>query len=89
MQGNTLAARKENLPIEEILMKALEVGAELGADKRCGERKAASAFLTVAKPDDNAKNPYINLIVLEDNDSTNAVETLRKKFNTWKGQPHK
>lgn len=81
-----LAAQKENLPIEEVLMKALEAGAKLGGDKRCGERKAASAFLTVAKPGDNSENPYINLIVLGDNDSINAVEVLRKKLDDSKSQ---
>ena len=103
VQGNTLAdsvelsaalkaavaAQKENLPIEEILMKALEAGARFGGDKRCGERKAASAFLTVAKPGDNPGNPFINLIVLGDNESLNAVETLRKKLDGWKVHSHK
>ena len=66
MQGNTLThpeelqaifdaavkAQKDSLPIQDILMLALEAGAKSGGDKRCGERKASSAFVTVSKPDD-------------------------------------
>lgn len=101
VQGNTLVdsaelkavmvaalkAQKENLPIEEVLIRALEAGATLGGDKRCGQRKAASAFLTVARPKDDPGNPYINLIVLGNNENVNAVEALRKKFNGWKLHP--
>src|SRR6478609_3979767 len=64
VQGNTLTnsnelqavldaalkAQQESLTIEEVLMLGLEAGAKLGGDKRCGDRKASSAFLTVANP---------------------------------------
>ena len=42
-------------------MFALEAGAKLGGDKKCGDIKALSAFLTVAKPTDDTENPYLNL----------------------------
>lgn len=98
VQGNTLVsaavlqsvldaaikAQKQLRPIEEVLMLALEAGAKLGGDKRCGERTASSAFLTVARPNDDPENPYLNLIVYGPNENTNAVETLRQKFNDWK-----
>jgi uncharacterized Ntn-hydrolase superfamily protein len=98
VQGNTLAnikelnavlkaalkAQKKGLPIEEVLMLALEAGAVLGGDKRCGNIKALSAFITVSKPSDDIKNPFLELIVNGTNEKVNAVEALRQKFNNWK-----
>lgn len=100
VQGNTLAgpkalqavfdaaikAQKSALPIEEVLMLALEAGAQFGGDKRCGERTASSAFLTVAQKDDIAKKPYLNLVVYGNDDNANAVEALRRKYNSWKAK---
>ena len=43
-------------------MRALEVGAEEGGDKRCGDQKASTAFITVARPADHPKRPYLNLV---------------------------
>ena len=77
-----LKAQKDSLPLQDILMIALEAGANAGGDKRCGERKAASAFLTVSKPEDIDKH-WLNLVVLDDG-RTHAVEALRKKFDDWK-----
>ena len=98
VQGNTLAdsvelqavlstvikAQKNALPIQEVLMLALEAGATLGGDKRCGNTKASSAFLTVAKHDDEPQKPYLNLVVYGTNENVNAVVALRQKLNNWK-----
>ncbi len=98
VQGNTLTsdaeikavmdaakmAKKKHLPIEDILMLALEAGAQHGGDKRCGDTKASSAFLTVAKQEDDRDNPYLNLIIYGKDKNSNAVVALRKKFNDWK-----
>jgi uncharacterized Ntn-hydrolase superfamily protein len=103
VQGNTLAdstelqmvldaakkARRHALPIEEILMLALEAGAKLGGDKRCGEVKASSAFLTIARPGDNPKRPYLNLVIYGTDENINAVDALRRKFNNWKSKVNK
>src|SRR5678815_2439110 len=76
VQGNTLTnddelqaifdaavkAQKDSLPLQDILMIALEAGAKTGGDKRCGERKASSAFLTVSKPEDVEKH-WLNLVI--------------------------
>jgi uncharacterized Ntn-hydrolase superfamily protein len=70
VQGNTLASdnelkiimeavekgQNELLNIAEILIRALEAGSTAGGDKRCGEQKASSAFIIVARPGD--KKPY-------------------------------
>ncbi|HZI54897.1 MAG TPA: DUF1028 domain-containing protein, partial [Chitinophagaceae bacterium] len=78
-------AQKDSLPIQDILMLALEAGARSGGDKRCGERKASSAFVSVAKPGDVEKY-WLNLIVLGNDDHTHAVEALREKFDSWKAK---
>ena len=82
-------AQKDSLSIEETLMLALEAGAEHGGDKRCGDIKALSAFITVAKPNDDPKDPYLNLIVYGKDETVNAVKALRIKFNNWKAKAHK
>lgn len=97
IQGNTLThenelqavmdavlkAQKESMSIQDVLMIALEAGAKAGGDNRCGARKASSAFITVARPGDDEDSPYLNLVVTDD-DKSNAVEALRKKFDKWK-----
>jgi uncharacterized Ntn-hydrolase superfamily protein len=75
-------AQKDSLPIQDILMIALEAGAKTGGDKRCGERKASSAFLTVSKPEDVDKH-WLNLVITDDG-HTHAVDALRRKFEDWK-----
>jgi len=94
VQGNTLTseevikavfdaaikAQKDSKSVEEILMLALEAGANAGGDKRCGERRASSAFLTVSKPDYLEKH-WLEIIVTQKNDHTPAVEELRREFD--------
>ncbi|WP_245950732.1 DUF1028 domain-containing protein [Chitinophaga dinghuensis] len=98
IQGNTLSnkemlnqilkvalkAQRKGLPVQEVLMLALEAGAAYGGDKRCGDRKASSAFLTVAKENDDPQHPFLNLIINQTDETSNAVKTLRKKFDHWK-----
>ncbi|HEY0732639.1 MAG TPA: DUF1028 domain-containing protein [Chitinophagaceae bacterium] len=66
VQGNTLTssrvlqeifdaavkAQKDSLPVQDILMIAMEAGARAGGDKRCGKRSASSAFITVSNEND-------------------------------------
>jgi uncharacterized Ntn-hydrolase superfamily protein len=98
VQGNTLTsddelqaifnaalkAQKDSLSLQDVLMLALEAGSNSGGDKRCGELKAWSAFVTVAKPTDDANKPWLNLVVYGTDEKVNAVESLEKKFNDWK-----
>ena len=96
VQGNILASdselriimlavekgQRESLNIADILMTALEAGSEAGGDRRCGEQKAASAFITVAKPDD--KEPYLDINIFgQENGGQNAVLMLRDEFEKW------
>lgn len=78
-----LKAQKDSLPLQDILMLALEAGAKSGGDKRCGERKASSAFVIVAKPTD-VDNYWLKLVITGDDGHTHAVEALRQKFDAWK-----
>lgn len=99
VQGNTLTGKdeiqkimdvvikgqKDSLPIDKILMLALEAGAEFGGDNRCGEQKATSAFITVARPGDDQQHPYLDLVVFGiPKGGENAVGELRKKYDAWK-----
>lgn len=99
VQGNTLSdqdeikkimevvlkGQRDSLPIDKLLMLALEAGAEYGGDRRCGVQKATSAFITVARPDDDRKHPYLDLVVFGiAKGGENAVGELRKKYDAWK-----
>ncbi len=98
VQGNTLAhpdvikavlnaavkAQQLALPVEEVLLLALEAGATAGGDRRCGSTKASSAFLTVAHAGDSPKKPYLNLVVYGTDENVAAVGALRQKFDRWK-----
>ena len=97
VQGNTLAnenvlkavydtvmsARKSGLNIRETLMKALLAGSEAGGDKRCGEQKASSAFITVMRPGDDPKKPYLNLFISGIKGGSNAVTVLEEMYRKW------
>ena len=75
--------QNKSLDIAEILMSALEAGSGSGGDKRCGEQKASSAFIIVAKPSD--KKPYIDLNIFgQSKGGQNAVDMLRKKYEHWR-----
>jgi hypothetical protein len=55
----------------------------MGSDRRCGEQKATSAFIIVAKPGD--KKPYLKLNIFgQKKGGQNAVIMIRKKFEKWK-----
>lgn len=99
VQGNTLANEQElkiifdavkqgknkALSVAEILMLALEAGSNAGGDKRCGEQKASSAFIIVAKP--GSKQPYLDLNIFgQGKGGPNAVILLRKKFEKFKSK---
>lgn len=97
VQGNTLtndtvlkaimaAVKKEKMNlsnISEILIAALEAGSVAGGDRRCGEQRASSAFIIVARPND--KKPYLDLLIFgQGKGKQNAVDLLRIKYERWK-----
>ena len=77
-------AQKDSLSIYEILMSALIAGSKAGGDKRCGEQKAQSAFIVVAKPTDDEKNLYMNLsVTAQQKGGDNAVAVLLQEYRRW------
>ncbi|MBA4053386.1 MAG: DUF1028 domain-containing protein [Marivirga sp.] len=98
VQGNTLTtdnvltevfnavvdAQKKSLSLDAVLMLALEAGSRAGGDKRCGEQRATSAFITVFKKADNPKKPSLNLNTFgQHKDGPNAVDLLKKQYERW------
>lgn len=95
VQGNTLAgedvlksafdAAKGDGEISGRLMQALLDGAMAGGDKRCGEQRATSAFITVVKAGDVIPDRFLNLVVYGlSRGSDNAVENLQEIYLKWK-----
>lgn len=77
--------QKDSLSVHEILMKALEAGSKMGGDKRCGEQRAQSAFMKIARPGDSSENPYLNLVIKDrPKGEENAVVLLRKEYEKWR-----
>lgn len=89
VQGNTLASDDvvgdaaqawsdgDGLPLDERLLGALEAGAAAGGDARCDPSVAAkSAFLYVAGPDDDARDPSVEIRV----SGNGAVGELRPRL---------
>lgn len=98
VQGNSLAgpevldramaavrqARAAGRTLEEVVMAGLMAGSEAGGDVRCGEQRATSAFLTVAKPGEKPFLPYLTLSVFgAERGTVNAVEVLRGRLTRW------
>lgn len=103
VQGNTLTtgevlqevltavaeAQKKSLSLDAVLMEALEAGSKAGGDKRCGEQRATSAFITVFKKDDKPGQPFLNLNTFGQHaGGPNAVDLLRKRYERWKAKNH-
>jgi uncharacterized Ntn-hydrolase superfamily protein len=77
--------RKRKLPMEEILLTALEAGAFAGGDKRCGKQRATSAFITVIRADLPWWEPYLNLNVHHvRKGGPSAVQLVRDEYRRWK-----
>ncbi len=100
IQGNTLtdasvvraalsafeaAARDSRMSLADRLMAALEAGAVSGGDNRCGQQKARSAFIIVAKPTDDINAPYLRInIPGQEEGGRNPITLLRTKYDNWR-----
>lgn len=99
VQGNTLTnraalqammdavtrGRKKSLPLDEVLMLALEAGSRAGGDKRCGAQRATSAFIMVARPNDMPDRLYLDLQWNGQRlGGGNAVYLLADQYDKWK-----
>lgn len=71
--------------LADCLMTALEAGAAAGGDRRCGTKKAHSAFVVVAKPTDDMKSFYLYIKIPGwKTFGRNPIKLLRKKYDNWK-----
>jgi uncharacterized Ntn-hydrolase superfamily protein len=101
IQGNTLAspellaavmqavvkAQAQELPMAEILMRALEAGSEAGGDKRCGEQRATCAFIRMATPTEKLNKSTMFLEFFGQKlGGMNAVHLLRGKYERRKAK---
>jgi uncharacterized Ntn-hydrolase superfamily protein len=101
VQGNTLpskevvhaamaafrAAADSGFPLAERLLRALEAGSAAGGDRRCGRQTAHSAFLGVAHPGDAPRNPYVRLVIPDQEDTgINPVHLLRREWDRQRAQ---
>lgn len=99
VQGNTLAGeavlrevfnavlkgRSNGMPMHEMLMLAMQVGADAGGDKRCGEQRATSAFLTIFSP--SKRKPLVKLSVFnQTKGGQNSVTLLQKQYERWRSR---
>ncbi len=102
VQGNVLASQdvldktleafqNSKGDLAERLVAALEAGASAGGDKRCGDQKARSAFVTVFDETNNGNWPYFRLSIYGTNKGgIPAVEYLSKEFqNIYKESKHR
>lgn len=81
----TAFEKSEGLRLGERLLLALEAGSLAGGDRRCGEQKALSAYLMVARPRDSTDDPYLQLVVPEQPEGgPNPVHLLREQFEEWR-----
>lgn len=80
----SLQAFEDNpsLPLAERLLLALEAGAKEGGDSRCGEQRALSAYLAVARPGDEAGRPFVRIVVPGQRPGgKNPVQIVRARFD--------
>lgn len=70
------------------LMDGLEAGSVRGGDQRCSaEQSALAAVIMVARPDDDAESPTLNLRVpSQPMGGDNPVVLLREEYTQWRQQ---
>ncbi len=77
-----VASQNMSFTLADRLLLALEAGAAMGGDRRCGNQTALSAYLVVARPDDSPKTPSIRITAPPQiRGGRNAVELLRELYN--------
>jgi uncharacterized Ntn-hydrolase superfamily protein len=94
VQGNTLATEEvvraaaasleatTALPLAERLMRAMEAASAEGGDHRCDPAQSAkSAFLFVARPDDDPKRPWLEARTTSFGNGDNPVTRLREEVD--------
>lgn len=83
MEARFLAAEAQGKCLSERLMAALQGAKVPGADTRClgNGTSAMFAFLKVAKPGDDADEPFLRLFVAFNEDGTEPIDSLQAHFD--------
>jgi uncharacterized Ntn-hydrolase superfamily protein len=77
-------ARAAGRPLYDVLMAGLAAGSAAGGDVRCGNQRATSAFLVVARPGERPFLPYLTLAVFRaERGTVNAVDVLATRLERW------
>lgn len=71
--------------LAEKLMASLQGAKVIGADTRCIEENVSSlsAFLRVAKENDNSNELYLDIIVPSTPDQLDPIDSVQTLYNTW------
>lgn len=68
----------------QALMRAMQAGATAGGDKRCQGTGSASAFISLFRADDPARQPWLNLVIFGIKPGTaSALDRLEREFKAW------
>jgi uncharacterized Ntn-hydrolase superfamily protein len=79
------ASKNSKMSLADRLIAALEAGAANGGDRRCGQQRARSAFIIVARPTDDVQAPYLRINILgQEEGGANPIRLLRRKFDEWR-----
>ncbi len=72
-------------PLEKRLMAALQGANMPGADRRCLQEgvSSQSAFVRVAKKNDNKEDLYLDLIVSQTPEGEEPIDSLQERYNQW------
>ncbi|HEX6742458.1 MAG TPA: DUF1028 domain-containing protein [Sphingomicrobium sp.] len=74
-------AKRDNLPLADRLMVALEAGSRAGGDARCGAKTAQSAYLGVARRSDAWNRPSLRIVVSTERERPdNPVAAVRREY---------
>ncbi|MBZ0269604.1 DUF1028 domain-containing protein [bacterium] len=71
-------------PLSDRLMAALQAANVAGADTRCTNKPAISAFLRVAKPGDPASDLFLDLNINNTSFAQNPIDLLQNEYDSWK-----
>ena len=71
-------------PLSDKLMAALQGANVAGADTRCTNKPAISAFLRVAKPGDSVSNLSLDLNINNTSSGQNPIDLLQNEYDAWK-----
>ncbi|GGI92952.1 hypothetical protein GCM10007978_33250 [Shewanella hanedai] len=68
------------------LMAALQAAKQNEADSRCKQTSSASAYLGIAKPNDNIAMPFMHLVARPLDRNVDPIDELQSLFNSFQEQ---